>query len=104
MHINILYIYVHVYSEWHKSSIHDIVMCIQFPVHDYEAAMFTLTFPPGVIGPHSLCGSYDIIDDSLVEKDETMAVTAGFVKSVAGISLISTTASTTISDNDCKLP
>ena len=49
-----------------------------------------------------MCGDIEIYNDTLVEVDETVAVTATFEQSVAGISLISDSASTTITDNDCK--
>ena len=69
---------------------------------DYEAAMFTLTFVSGVRGPHSICKGIKVFDDELVENDDKVTVMAAFVQNMAGISLVSNSASTTIIDNDCK--
>ena len=49
-----------------------------------------------------MCSNIQILDDILVEEDETIEVTASFEQSEPGISLIRNTASTTITDNDCK--
>ena len=49
-----------------------------------------------------MCSNIQILDDILVEEDEIIEVTASFEQSEPGISLIRNTASTTITDNDCK--
>ena len=49
-----------------------------------------------------MCSNIQILDDILVEEDETIEVAASFEQSEPGISLIRNTASTTITDNDCK--
>ena len=49
-----------------------------------------------------MCGYVEIFDDILVEEDEMIEVTATFEHSEPEISLIRNTASTTITDNDCK--
>ena len=69
---------------------------------DYESAQFLLAFPAGVRGPRSQCGSISVTDDILVEEDETVTVMAAFVQSSPEISLVSNTATITITDNDCK--
>ena len=69
---------------------------------DYESAQFLLAFPAGVRGPRSQCGSISVTDDILVEEDETLTVMAAFVQSSPEISLVSNTATITITDNDCK--
>jgi hypothetical protein len=70
---------------------------------DYEPYTFILTFTPGIRGPQSICGNIQIIDDILVEEDETIEVTASFEQSEPEITLIRNTASTTILDNDYVL-
>ena len=47
---------------------------VQSAALDYESDTLTLTFSHGVQGPQSMCGRYDIIDDILVENDETITV------------------------------
>ena len=49
-----------------------------------------------------MCSYVEIFDDILVEEDETIEVTANFDQSEPRITLIRNTASTTITDNDCK--
>ena len=73
-----------------------------FSVSDYESAQFLLTFPAGVRGPRSQCGSISVTDDILVEEDETVTVMAAFIQSSPEISLVSNTATIIITDNDCK--
>ena len=53
-------------------------------------------------GPRPQCGSISVTDDILVEEDETVTVMAAFVQSSPEISLVSNTATITITDNDCK--
>ena len=50
-----------------------------------------------------MCKSFEIFDDRLVEEDEIITVMATFEQSTPGISLLSNSASTTITDNDCKI-
>ena len=69
---------------------------------DYESAQLKFTFPAGVRGPRSACGSVRVTDDVLVEGEETLALMAAFVTSSPAASLISNTATITIMDNDCK--
>ena len=54
------------------------------------------------MAPKSMCSYIEIFDDILVEEDELIEVTATFEQSGPEISLITNTASTTITDNDCK--
>ena len=49
-----------------------------------------------------MCGYNEIFDDILVEADEMIEVTAAFEHNELEISLIRNTASTAITDDDCK--
>ena len=69
---------------------------------DYESTQLLLTFPAGVRGPRSQCGSFRVLDDVLVEGDEAVSLLAGFVVSSPEISFVSSIASITIVDNDCE--
>ena len=73
-----------------------------YTASDYKPNTFTLTFSPGSRGPQSMCSYVEIFDDILVEEDETIEVTATFEQSEPEISLVRNTASTTITDNECK--
>ena len=49
-----------------------------------------------------MCGNVKILDDILVEEDETIEVIATLEQNEPEISLIRNSAPTTITDNDCK--